>query len=237
MTNRPLPEAIRGCWFFIPDASPQNQTGQKNTSIIHFHLDGSFVRFQIKLNARKDIEQGTYTFDGAFLILRGRITDTFRVQTPDHIRWNLEGKKDGQALVRAFVQPDDLSELSPAEQKEIRLLPMRLSINDAQTHPASDESIQNQKGASNGIFQLTYENAHKETLPIASFFVEFHPENHLWIGLTPLLADATFEPELWKRILHDCFLDQYLSKPADVDRVTLNLLDTGHSQTFSYQSP
>lgn len=235
MTNPPPPEAIRGCWFFIPDASPQAQSGQKISSLLQFNLDGSFTRFQIKDNTRKDIEQGTYTFDGKFLILRGRITDTFRVSYSSFFHWNLEGKKDGQALVRGFIKPDNLPELSPTEQKEIRLLSLRVAINDEQTHPLSAELTESKDGISNGIFQLTYQNTEQQSVHIANFFVEYHPNNRLWIGLTPFTPDI--DPELWQRIICDCFLDNYLKKPDDIAVVTIRLLDTDHSQTFNYQTP
>ncbi len=158
MPHRPLPEAIRGCWFFIPDASPQTQSGQKNSSIIHFNLDGSYERFQIKDNTRKTVEQGTYTFDGMFLILRGRNTDTYRVHPEGFSRWNIEGKKDGQALVRAYPSQISSAELTSAQIKDIRNLPIRVTVVDEQTHPNLPEESD---GGSNGIYQLSYPTADK----------------------------------------------------------------------------
>ncbi len=232
MSHRPLPEAIRGCWFFIPDASPHTQSGQKNSSIIHFNLDGSFERFQIKENARKSMEQGTYTFDGMFLILRGRNTDTYRVHPEGFSRWNIEGKKDGQALVRGYPSHFSTAELSAAEQKEIQNLPIRVSVVDEHAHANVPDE---RNGNSNGIYQLTYQTSDQTHENIANFFVESHPGNRLWVGLSPFINNI--EPSTWQRLIHDCYLDVYLNKPADIDVVTVVLLDSDDTQTFNYKTP
>lgn len=228
MPHRPLPEAIRGCWFFIPDASPHSQSGQKNSSIIHFNIDGSYERFQIKENARKTIEQGTYTFDGMFLILRGRNTETYRVHPEDFSRWNIEGKKDGQALVRGYASHFNATELSVV-QKEIHTT--HVTVIDAYTHPIlKNES----NGGSNGIYQLTYTSSTQSNENIANFFVEVHSGNRLWIGLSPCINNI--KPATWQRIIQDCYLDIYLNKPADIDIVTIALLNSDDIQTFHYKT-
>lgn len=230
MSHRPLPEAIRGCWFFIPDATPASQSGQKNSSMIHFNLDGSFERFQIKDNTRRTAEQGTYTFDGMFLILRGRNTDTFRVHPDGFSRWSIEGKKDGQALVRGYPSHCSATELTPTNKKEIRYLPTRVSVLDDYTHSMS--SIE-PNGDSNGIYQLTYRTTDQAHENIANFFVEFHPDNRLWIGLSPFINGI--ELETWQRIIQDSYLNIYLNKPADIDVVTIALLDSDDTETFHYK--
>lgn len=228
MPHRPLPEAIRGCWFFIPDATPHSQSGQKNSSIIHFNIDGSYERFQIKENARKTMEQGTYTFDGMFLILRGRNTETYRVHPEGFSRWNIEGKKDGQALVRGYASHFNATELSVA-QKEIHS--KNVAVIDDYTHP----TLKNENnGGSNGIYQLAYTSSAQPHENIANFFVEVHAGNRLWIGLSPCIKNI--EPATWQRIIQDCYLDIYLNKPADVDFVTIALLNSDDIQAFHYKT-
>ncbi|MBA2665378.1 MAG: hypothetical protein H0U74_24025 [Bradymonadaceae bacterium] len=221
MAQRPLPEAIRGCWYYLTDATPPAQARLKPLQLLKFRVDGSFARFQLKDHVKKELEAGTYTFDGQFLILRGRNTDTFRVYPKTFWKWGLEGRKDDQALVRGLVTEEEFVELASEDQKEIRILPIRVTV-------------RGESGAGEGIYELVYQPLDRELVSIGSFFVERHDDDRLWIGLSPYVSGI--EAKTWERIVRDSYLDIFLSKPKDVAVVTVRLLDSNDSRVFNYQN-
>lgn len=220
MSSRFLPEAIRGVWFYVPEDFDLERGHERTRQQLAFRIDGSFTRYQIKNDSRRAIETGDYTFDGNFLILRGRNTDTFRVRQSGYWRWELEGKKKEQHLLRALIDLDAPHELSAAAARDIRILPLRVQI-------------QGRDKGDDAIFEAIYKPAEGEARLVATFFVEEHPGQKRWVGITPLVHGI--EPATWERIIADSFLDLYLGKPDDVGVVTLRLLDSGESRVFNYR--
>ena len=219
MAERPLPEAIRGNWYFLPARLDPKEQPDKPLQAYGFRLDGTFTRWVVKDDAWTEKEQGEYTFDGAFLILRGRNTDTYRVRTESSWRWVLGGKKEDWALVRGRVSPEDFVALSEEDAKEIRILPIRVSVEPRY----QGEEV---------LLELVYRKEDAAPRPIASFFIERGDDANLWIGLTPFVSGV--EPRTWERIVRESYLDLHAGKP-DVGVVTVRLLDSGDSRVFNYR--
>ncbi|MFU8804284.1 MAG: hypothetical protein ACNA8W_10780 [Bradymonadaceae bacterium] len=221
MSKRPLPEAIRGCWYYVSHKFDLDERPLRPRQILCFRVDGSFSRYQLKEQSRKELEKGDYTFDGHFLILRGRNTDTFRVRSDDFWKWTLEGKKDDHFLMRGLVTESAFQPLSTEDQKEIRILPLRVNVRSDFEGPDL-------------IYDLVYQPSEKEPTAVGSFFVEHHADGRLWIGVTPYVEGIT--TKTWERIIQDSYLDFYLGKPDDIRVVTVRLLDTSEAQVFNYQT-
>lgn len=220
-TSRSLPEAVRGCWYYVPETFEIAKGLQRPYQILSFAADGSFQRYQIKSERRKATESGDYTYDGNFLIIRGRNTETFRVNRRSFWRWDLEGKKKGHCLLRGLFTEADEGELTEAQSRDIRILPLRAKV---ESDFEGDDVI----------YRLVYEGSGDERILLGSFFVEYHDDNRLWVGISPIVAGI--EPPTWERIIRDSFLDMHLGKP-DVGVVTTRLLDTDESRVFNYQIP
>ena len=218
-SSRSLPEAVRGCWYYIPESFQIEGGLNRAHQVLAFGVDGSFIRYQIKSGRRKIAEEGDYTFDGNFLIIRGRNTDTFRVRRHSFRRWSLEGKKKTHHLIRGLFDDADIS-LTDAALRDIRILPLRAQVQADFT----GEHV---------IYRLTYDQDEEAPVLLATFFVEHHDDGRRWIGITPLAQGI--EPKTWQRIMEDSFLDMFLGKPDDVRVVTLRLLDTDESRSFNYQ--
>ncbi|QED29157.1 hypothetical protein FRD01_18300 [Microvenator marinus] len=219
MRERPLPEAIRGSWYYLPANTDPRQTGEKGIQMYRFRLDGTFSLFGGRAGSWTEKERGEYTFDGQFLIIRGRNTETFRVKASRYWRWTLEGKKEDYVLVRGKATDDDFKALPPEQAKEIRILPIRVLI-----HNEYDER--------EGIFELVYESENIRK-PVGSFFVEHNTEDgKMWVGLSPWAEGL--EPKTWERIIRESFLDIHRSKPDDVTVVTIRNLRDNESKVFNY---
>jgi hypothetical protein len=221
MSRRLMPEAIRGCWYYVSEKFDFKDPVNKPRQVLTFRVDGSFVRYQFKDQSRKEIERGDYTFDGNFLILRGRTTETYRVRTKFSWRWTLEGKKDDHYLMRGLVTEDVFQTLSAEDQKEIRILPMRVAV-------------RSELEGQDLIYDLVYEPAGRKPIAIGAFFVEAEDDGRRFIGLTPYVEGIA--PKTWERIIQDSYLDIFLGKPTDVRVVTVRLLSTGESMVFNYET-
>lgn len=221
MSSRFLPEAIRGVWFYVAEDFEMDRGHERTRQQLAFRIDGSFTRYQIKNDSRRAIENGDYTYDGNFLILRGRNTDTFRVRQKGHWRWDLEGKKKEHHLLRALIDLDAPPELSASVARDIRILPLRVQIKGRFSGPDT-------------IFEAIYKPTEGEPILVGTFFTETHPDQKRWVGITPLVQGI--EIKTWERIIEDSFLDLFAGKPDDVSVVTLRLLDTGESRVFNYTS-
>lgn len=223
-SSRSLPEAARGCWYLIPQDAVIKDGGLRSSQILALRVDGSFRRYQIKNGRRKTIETGNYTYDGNFLILRGRNSETFRVYRESFWRWSLEGRRKDFFLLRGLITEESFSELSERQSRDVRILPLRAQIE------ATDDGDEDQ------IFQITFrpEDSEPSDNPIllATFFFEDSGAGHRWIGLTPLVSQI--EPATWERIIHDSFLDLYCARPNDLSVITIRFLDTDRSKVFSY---
>lgn len=221
MPRRPLPEAIRGCWYYVSHKFDVSDGHTRPRQLICFRVDGSFTRYQFKDQSRKEVEKGDYTFDGNFLILRGRNTDTFRVNTEKSWRWTLEGKKEDHYLLRGLVTEEAFGTLSAEDQKEIRILPLRVAVD---CDFEGDDLI----------YDLVYRPADREPIAIGAFFVERYEEGKRWIGLTSYVEGIA--PKTWERIIQDSYLDFFLGKPTDVRVVTVRMLPSDESIVFNYQT-
>lgn len=218
MQERPLPEAIRGSWYFLPESADPHGPADKGRTVYRFRLDGTFARYILKGEDWTEKEEGDYTFDGAFLIIRGRNTDTYRVRPEGAWKWNLEGKKEDQKLMRGLMKDEDFFELSEKDAKEIRILPIRVTVEA----PADHDNV---------IYDLMYKGEAGNPRRVGSFFVE-RDGTKRWVGLTRFaegLQDTT-----WERIIRESYLDIYAGKPSDVGVVTVRMLDTGESKVFNY---
>ena len=217
MAERPLPENIRGSWYFVSEKRASNRDAEP--LVFQFRLDGSFSLFTLRSGTRIEKERGEYTFDGNFLILRGRTTETYRVRTQTHWRWTLEGKKEAHQLVRGMISDDDLVDLSAAESKEIRILPIRVAV-------VEENSV------ADVIYELGFESAeHDRRLPVASLFAEFDG-HQMWVGLTTYVTGI--EVRTWERIIQDSFLDFHLNKPSEIRVVTIRFYGTDEVRVFNY---
>lgn len=217
MAQRPPPESIRGSWYYLPESANPRKLGEKPPQVLRFRLDGSFTRYIAREDAWSEKERGDYTFDGAFLIIRGRNTDTFRVRPDSFWRWRLEGKKQEQVLLRGLVASDDFVTLPPEDQKEIRILPIRVGI----VAPSDTDDV---------IYDLVYKKDDEPQL-VGSFFVEREGPK-IWVGVSRY-ADG-IEERTWERIIRESYLDIFRGKPSDVSVVTVRLLDSGESRVFNY---
>ena len=217
MAERPPPESIRGSWYYVDSDADPNELGDKPPQVLTFKLDGTFTRYIAKSDEWTEKESGDYTFDGAFLIIRGRNTDTFRVRPDAFWRWNLEGKKQSKALLRGLLTPDDFVELDETDRKEIRILPIRVSVRTPTDHP-------------DAVNELVYRGENGQHL-VGVFFVEREGQK-AWVGLTPC-AEGIAE-KTWQRIVHESYLDIFLGKPDDVKVVTVRFLNNGDSKVFAY---
>ena len=217
MAERPPPESIRGSWYYLNGDVDPHELGDKPPQVLRFNLDGTFIRYIAKKDGWMEKERGDYTFDGAFLIIRGRNTDTFRVRPKAFWRWNLEGKKESKALVRGLLSDDDFSELSDEDRKEIRILPIRVGIQTPTDNP-------------DAVHELVYRGENGEQL-IGTFFVEREGQK-LWVGLTPCVDGI--EEKTWERIVHESYLDIFRGKPKDIKVVTVRFLHTDDSRVFAY---
>lgn len=217
MPERPLPEAIRGSWYFLPESTDPKNPGDKAILVYQFRLDGSFSAFTLKKEKWSEKDSGDYTFDGAFLIIRGRNTDTFRVRVETFWRWHLEEKKKDYVLLRNLITEDDFVELDPAVAKRIRLAPTRVTV---QKSGDSEEAIQN----------LVY-TAGDEDILVGSAFIERNDQD-IWIGLTPVVSGL--EKKTWEGIIRESFLDVHLDEPDDVRVVTIRFFDDNESVVFNY---
>ncbi len=217
MAERLPPESIRGSWYYLSASAKPKALGDKVPQVLRFRLDGTFTRYLARDGEWSEKESGDYTFDGSFLIIRGRNTDTFRVRATSAWRWTLEGKKEEQVLLRSLVEEKHAPELDDEDRKEIRILPIRVSV---ESNGTSDDAI----------YDLVYK---KDEAPrhIAAFFVERDGQK-VWVGLTRFVDGI--EPKTWERIIHESYLDIFCGKPDDVHVVTVRMLDTGDSRVFNY---
>ncbi len=216
--SRPLPQAVRGCWYYVPPSFEVEDGLDNPRQVMSFNVDGTFTRYEIKKDRRKDAETGEYTFDGHFLIIRGRRTHTFRVHRPAFWRWKLEGKKKSWVLLRGLASEDARDNALPEEdRRDIKLLPLRARIEA----DFSDEDV---------IHRVIYDQDERQRRLLGTFFVEHLPGEHLWVGVTPLVCDLS--PKTWERIIKESYLGKFLGKPKDIDAVTVHLLDCHQSREF-----
>ncbi len=216
--SRPLPRAVRGCWYYFDepfdDVDPDGER-----QVVSFRGDGHFRRYDVDDGERHPAGEGEYNFDGDFLILRGRRTETFRVHRPEFWRWDLEGKKAQHTMMRGFVD-DGRHRVADDVERDIRMLPLRVRV-DADFEGADV------------IHLFVYEGADDDRR-IATFSVEEHGDKALWIGIAPLVRGIA--PPVWQRLVSESYLDAYCDEPSDVGEVAVMLFDERQSLAFEYSS-
>lgn len=212
MTSRPYPEAIRGAWYMMRQEEPVDKARERDTYELYiYRLDGTFSRIQLKDGHVKSQEHGDFTFDGEFLITRGRNTETYRVDAKSTREWTIETKKHAFTMKRSLFAPDDAA-LSSADLRDIRILPIRVKV----TFPSDT------LGTSHGLLTFDRGGDLEKPLILGEVAVELLNNRKLcWIGLTKR-ADG-IEPQTWDRILRESVFDLGLEDTDNVEE--LELLD------------
>jgi hypothetical protein len=217
-----LPEAIRGAWYLLPDEADPHTLEHKKAQQLFFELDGSFTRYKIKRGERRrEHETGDYTFDGNFLITRGRSTDTYRVHPEGFWRWDLEEKKGDYVLLRGPFEADDFFTITPDQREELQRVPIRIAVQS----PFVDDDER-------AIFELVHRPEDGEERPAGSLWADRVGSEILHIGLTPIVAGV--DAALWERVVAESFLDVYLGEPDDIDIVELHLYDVDEVRRFEF---
>lgn len=219
MTERLLPEAIRGSWYLLRPNGTAVEALEDKAQLLALRIDGSFSRYTLDGAKRELKEEGDYTFDGDFLIVRGRNTDTFRVTPETPWRWHLEAKKKSRRLFRGVLDERDFVELDDEARKEVRMLPMRVRVDT----PFADDQ--------DAIFELTYAPKEGSEQRIGCFSVDREPNSEaLWVGLTPVAQNVS--AETWEKVIRNAYLKSYRDAADDVGWVSLEIVGTGAVREF-----
>lgn len=202
MTDRLYPEVIRGAWFLYKgELSDPTKIPLDECDLLAFRRDGTYSRHQTKPESPRELEHGTHTFDGEFLITRGRSTETYRVSRRSETHWVLETKKHAIQLIRHVDQAS--FELDESAARSIRILPMRAKGSKWVDGATLVQPI---------VFAP--QDASPITLGLASLEVD-KTRSSCWIGISRLasgLDDAT-----WHRIVRESLFDLGLD---DTDGIT-----------------
>lgn len=197
MTQRLYPEAIRGLWFLIPEETSRQEVaaGEAAAEVLVMRLDGSFRRLSYEGGQMREREHGDYTFDGDFLITRGRSTETYRVRPQQWWRWEIETKKDAFELVRSL---DDLArprqELGEEAARDLRILPLRADV-----EPVLEDPL--------GLVHLTFSRAQDPLLGVVSVEVD-EDSQQVWLGIGRVATELS--EELWARLAQEVVCGVYL---------------------------
>lgn len=214
------PEAVRGCWYRLAPPVDDDVTRDQADELLSFGVDGHFARYEINSDDKTEAENGDYTFDGDFLILRARRTHTFRVHRKSFWRWDLEGKKNSWVLMRGFAPEGDIDELPEEESRDIRLIPVRARVeSDFDGH--------------DDIYRLIYEQGERDRRCLATFSVDSGPRNHLWVGISPFVRGLSLRT--WTRIIDESYLDAFLDGNDRPEQVVVELLSSGESASLDEQ--
>lgn len=216
MSQRPYPEAIRGIWYVLREDEDLATVRDTHTGDIYlFRMDGSFSHVQLKNGSTRRQEDGSYTFDGEFLITRGRNTETYRVSLRDARTWEMETKKHGFTMHRSLY-PEDAVTLTEREQRDLRILPIRAKL----TLP--HDSL----GVALGRLEFEREGAQAPVI-LGEVCVELEQERRLcWIGLTARTRDL--DASTWTRIAQESIWSMGLddAQREGIDELELLHLDT-----------
>lgn len=212
-----LPEAVRGCWYFVPADFEFDGGLKRDREVLAFGVDGTFRRYTIEDRRRRRAEAGDYNFDGDFLILRGRKTRTFRVGRSTFWRWELEEKNDSFQLARGFVDGADLDELDARVCRDIRLLPRRARIES----DFDGEDV---------IYRVVYDGQEGQRRQLGSLSAQRDDDDRLWVGVTPLVRGL--ESEVWQQIVRESFVDTHLDVAGEGSGVTIHRFDNDETMTW-----
>lgn len=203
--EQPLPEDIRGGWYYLPEDMPVEKVGaKKGADLLAFRLDGSFVRYAVESGARTETEEGGYTFDGNFLILRGGSTKTYRVDSSVPWRWNLEGKKKNRVLLRGLYGDSQPVRVADSRRQAIAESPGRVKVRTPFDGPDRDE-----------ILSLFHRDADHDEQRVGACFVESGDDGVAWAALTPFVQGV--EAATWEKVFRDSCLPAVSKGPDDVE--------------------
>ena len=221
MPERLMPEDIRGSWYLLAEDGSPEEALEADGQLVAFGLDGTFTRYDIDGDTKSEHETGDYTFDGQFLILRGKNTDTYRVRVEHDWYWFLEEKKKNRRLYRGLIDEADRIRLPDEQMRELKNVPVRVHVECS--FDAEEDAI----------FDLIYEPTDGEDSRVGCFSVDFDSNSgELWVGLTPLVEGLA--PRAWVDVVRRSYLDMHRGKPDDVGLVAVELLDSGKVGRFDY---
>ena len=216
MTDRLYPEVIRGAWFLYKgELSDPTEIPLDECDLLVFRRDGTYSRHQTKPDSPREVEHGTHTFDGEFLITRGRSTETYRVSPHSETHWVLETKKHALQLIR-HVNANRF-DLDEAAARSIRILPMR-----ARGSAWGDGATLVQP------IVFAPQDAAPVTLGLASIELD-RTRSSCWVGVSRLaggLEDAT-----WHRIVHESLFDLGLDDTDDITTLDVTFYGEPGSDT------
>lgn len=229
-----LPEAIRGAWYFIPDtisspAAPQGQLSRETLLTHHGQLlaldiDGEFRRYELQSDGQKlekvEKEAGDYVFDGDFLILRARATETFRLQIEAAWCWGLESQKKRWRMVRGLLGARDFFDVDADERRAIDTSSLRVEV----VNPFGDER--------DAIYELVFNPPGDEPLALATFSVDLDAElDELWVGLTPRVTNLS--ADTWQKLITQSYLNLYRASLTPPARILLEIIGTEQVRRFA----
>ncbi len=200
MTDRVFPEAIRGAWFCLAEGVDASTAWEDESfEVFVFRLDSSFHRVVMRDGYRREQESGEYTFDGDFLITRGRTTETYRIKAQDVWRWELDGRKEEHALVRGLLDPSARPELDAPTARDLRILPVR-----AWAEPLVDN-------AAVQLYRLFYNEGGQADWEqdLAVVALERGPQGAVWAGITRLVSGL--DDNAWRRLIVEGLLGTQLA--------------------------
>lgn len=214
MTDRLLPEAIRGAWYSLPDEPEEvDDALEEDGEVLVFRLDETFDRYRIaEEGGLEEDERADYTFDGDFLILRGSSTETFRIEPVAPWKWEGEKKSEDRRLLRGTYAGDEPIDLGSERVAEIERLPGRVYVKSALRGPPS---------ATIGTF--VHEDGEGDEVDIGAVCAQYDGNEVRWIGATPY-ADG-IDKGTWRSIVEDAYLDIYLDDASLADGASLRLVE------------
>jgi hypothetical protein len=201
--QQPLPETIRGAWYNVGSGGSVAETVQEDGEILVFDLDGGFVRYELDEGHRAKSEEGDYTFDGQFLILRGKNTTTYRVDVEAPWRWRLEGKRDERLLLRGLVDRDESIDVSGERSEAIGRTPGRVFVRS---------DFDGEEGGE--ICTFVHEPKDGETIEIGACYTD-GDEEVFQIYLTPFVEGL--DRPTWEKVVIKAYLDVHRDGPRPDD--------------------
>ena len=181
MSERLWPEAICGAWFMGQPEGLEQAWREGVCDLYLFRVDGTFTRWGRRKGYVRETERGEYTFDGDFLITRGRNTETYRVDVKERGDWTLEDKKGTSRMVRLLGAKAELPEDAA---RDLRILPVRMAF-----APLIEEAPE--------VLRASYTRGGEE-YALGLVTLERRGERG-WAGVAAM--ESTLERETWKRAL------------------------------------
>jgi hypothetical protein len=209
MDHIPLPEEIRGTWYYLKDEGTPQEALQNKGELLTLRLDHSFDRWLVRANSLEHKDDGDYTFDGSFLILRGGNTDTYRVDASHDLMWFLEGKKKSRRLFRTLATEADARALVEDELKSIKVVPSR-----ARCEPPVDDPDCH-------LVDVLYKD-----MTLGAIAGERNG-NELWAAVTTLAPNIP--ASTWAGIVKGSYIEKYLDDPKGIYNITVQMVREGQT--------